>query len=225
MRRPPFLQVPALGLQWKKRFGKARPSRFWSPARCSWSSSTAPSSPRRCRRWRRSFGVAPVDLNVGISAYMLTVAVFIPASGWVTDRFGARVVFASAIATFTLASMLCAASGTLLAVHRGAHAAGHRAGDDGPGRAPHRVAQHREAAPDPRHRAFSPGRHSTAPVIGPPLGGLITTYSSWPWIFLLNVPLGLIGLALALIYPEYPRRRAGPSTGADFASPALQASA
>src|SRR5215471_598122 len=60
-----------------------------------------------------TFGVAPVDLNIGISAYMLTVAVFIPASGWVTDRFGARAVFASAIVAFTVSSVLCAASGTL----------------------------------------------------------------------------------------------------------------
>src|SRR3974390_3806582 len=56
----------------------------------------------------QSFGVAPVDLNVGMSAYLLTVAVFIPASGWVTDRFGARSVFASAIATFIVASVACA---------------------------------------------------------------------------------------------------------------------
>src|SRR5215470_7041021 len=56
-----------------------------------------------------SFAVAAVDLNVGMSAYLLTLAVFIPASGWVTDRFGARTVFASAIVTFTLSSVLCAA--------------------------------------------------------------------------------------------------------------------
>src|ERR1700757_3289490 len=60
-----------------------------------------------------TFGVAAVDLNIGISAYLLTVAVFIPASGWVTDRFGARVVFASAIATFTIASIVCAVSTSL----------------------------------------------------------------------------------------------------------------
>ena len=60
----------------------------------------------------QSFGVAAVDLNIGMSAYLLTVAVFIPASGWVTDRFGARTVFAAAIVTFTLSSVLCAASGT-----------------------------------------------------------------------------------------------------------------
>src|SRR5215475_3849997 len=63
----------------------------------------------------QSFAVAAVDLNIGISAYLLTVAVFIPASGWATDRFGARAVFASAIAIFTIASVLCASSGTLAA--------------------------------------------------------------------------------------------------------------
>src|SRR6266478_7096473 len=60
-----------------------------------------------------SFGVAAVDLNIGMSAYLLTVAVFIPASGWITDRFGARAVFASAIATFLVASLACAARSTL----------------------------------------------------------------------------------------------------------------
>src|SRR5262249_28549736 len=64
-------------------------------------------------RMAESFAVAASDLNVGMSAYLLTVAVFIPASGWMTDRFGARTVFASAIATFTVSSVLCAASGTL----------------------------------------------------------------------------------------------------------------
>src|ERR1700753_2237175 len=60
-----------------------------------------------------SFGVAAVDINIGISAYLLTGAVFIPASGWGAGRYGARVVFASAIAVFTLSSILCAASGSL----------------------------------------------------------------------------------------------------------------
>src|SRR5206468_3473203 len=60
-----------------------------------------------------SFGVAAVDLNIGMSAYLLTLAVFIPASGWIADKFGARTVFTSAIATFTLASILCGSSGSL----------------------------------------------------------------------------------------------------------------
>ena len=88
----------------------------------------------------QSFGVAAVDLNIGMSAYLLTVAVFIPASGWVADRFGARVVFASAIVAFTLASVVCAASGTLWAVHGRARDAGRRRRHDGAGRASHRAA-------------------------------------------------------------------------------------
>src|ERR1700712_2056993 len=58
----------------------------------------------------RSFHVTPIDMNIGMSAYMLALAVFIPASGWVADRFGARSVFATAVALFTLTSLLCAAS-------------------------------------------------------------------------------------------------------------------
>ena len=61
----------------------------------------------------RAFAIAPVDLNVGISAYLLTLGVFIPVSGWVADRFGSRRVFASAIVVFTLASLLCGAAQTL----------------------------------------------------------------------------------------------------------------
>ena len=64
-----------------------------------------------------SFRVAPVDLNVGMSAYLRTLAVFIPASGWIADKLGGRSVFACAIATFTIASVLCGLSDTL-ATHR-----------------------------------------------------------------------------------------------------------
>jgi MFS family permease len=61
----------------------------------------------------KSFAVAPVDLNVGLSAYLLTLAVLIPASGWIADRFGARTVFASAIVMFTVSSILCGLSNAL----------------------------------------------------------------------------------------------------------------
>jgi EmrB/QacA subfamily drug resistance transporter len=144
-----------------------------------------------------TFEVAPVDLNIGISAYLLTVAVFIPACGWVTDRFGARVVFGSAIATFTIASILCAASGTLFAFTSARILQGIGGAMMVPvGRL---IVLRNTEKPDLiRAIAFLTWPALTAPVVGPPLGGLITTYSSWPWIFLLNVPLGIIGLALAL---------------------------
>jgi EmrB/QacA subfamily drug resistance transporter len=146
----------------------------------------------------QSFGVAPVDLNVGMSAYLLTVAVFIPASGWVTDRFGAQTVFASAIVTFTVASVLCAASGSLWAFT----AARVLQGIGGAMMVPVGrliVLRNTEKQHFVRMIAYLTWPALAAPVVGPPLGGFITTYSSWQWIFLLNVPLGIAGLALALI--------------------------
>jgi EmrB/QacA subfamily drug resistance transporter len=145
-----------------------------------------------------SFGVTPVDLNIGMSAYLLTVAVFIPASGWLTDRFGARSVFASAIVTFTVASVLCAASPTLWAFT----AARVLQGIGGAMMVPVGrliVLRNTEKQHFVRMIAYLTWPALAAPVVGPPLGGLITTVSSWPWIFLLNVPLGIAGLTLALI--------------------------
>jgi EmrB/QacA subfamily drug resistance transporter len=146
----------------------------------------------------QSFGVAPVDLNIGISAYLLTVAVFIPASGWLTDRFGARTVFASAIVTFTVASLLCAASPALWAFT----AARVLQGIGGAMMVPVGrliVLRNTEKQHFVRMIAYLTWPALAAPVVGPPLGGLITTYSSWPWIFLLNVPLGIAGLAFAVV--------------------------
>src|SRR5215831_2545482 len=146
----------------------------------------------------QSFGVAAVDLNIGMSAYLLTVAVFIPASGWVTDRFGARTVFASAIVAFTLSSVLCSASGTLWQFT----AARVLQGIGGAMMVPVGrliVLRNTEKQHFVRMIAYLTWPALTAPVVGPPLGGLITTYSSWQWIFLLNVPLGVAGLGLALI--------------------------
>jgi EmrB/QacA subfamily drug resistance transporter len=146
----------------------------------------------------QSFGVAAVDLNIGMSAYLLTVAVFIPASGWVTDRFGARTVFATAIVTFTLSSVLCAASSTLWEFT----AARVIQGIGGAMMVPVGrliVLRNTEKQHFVSMIAYLTWPALTAPVVGPPLGGLITTYTSWQWIFLLNVPLGVAGLGLALI--------------------------
>jgi EmrB/QacA subfamily drug resistance transporter len=164
-----------------------------------------------------SFGVAPVDLNIGMSAYLLTVAVFIPASGWVTDRFGARSVFASAIVTFTVASVLCAASGSLCAFT----AARVLQGIGGAMMVPVGrliVLRNTEKQHFVRMIAYLTWPALAAPVVGPPLGGFITTYSSWQWIFLLNVPLGVAGLSLALILiPNSKGERNGAFDWAGFA--------
>jgi EmrB/QacA subfamily drug resistance transporter len=145
----------------------------------------------------RSFHVLPVDLSIGITAYLLTLAVFIPVSGWVADRFGVRTVFASAIAVFTAASALCGLTHGLAAFT----AARVVQGIGGSMMVPiGRLAVLRATRKEDLMRAIAfitwPGL--VAPVIGPPLGGFITTYASWRWIFYLNVPLGLIGIALSL---------------------------
>jgi EmrB/QacA subfamily drug resistance transporter len=156
----------------------------------------------------RSFGVHPADMSLGITSYLLTLAVFIPISGWAADRFGLKTVFGSAIAVFTAASVLCATTGTL---HSFA-AARVLQGIGGAMMVPvGRLAVLRATPKDGLMRAIAiitwPGL--VAPVIGPPLGGFITTYSSWRWIFYLNLPLGLIGLFVALRYLDNTRENAG----------------
>jgi EmrB/QacA subfamily drug resistance transporter len=144
-----------------------------------------------------SFRVAAVDLNIGMSAYLLTLAVFIPASGWIADKFGARTVFTSAIATFTLASILCGSSGSLWQF------IGARVlqGIGGALMVPTGrliVLRNTEKQHLMRAIAYLTWPALSAPILGPPLGGLITSYASWRWIFLLNIPLGLIAIAVAL---------------------------
>jgi EmrB/QacA subfamily drug resistance transporter len=144
-----------------------------------------------------SFGAQPVDLNIGLSAYMLTLAVFIPASGWIADRLGAKTVFTTAVAIFTLSSILCGASNSLWPFVE----ARVLQGIGGAMMVPvgrlivlrNTEKQHLMAA-----IAYLTWPGLAAPLLGPPLGGLIATYTSWRWIFLLNVPLGIAAIALAL---------------------------
>ncbi|WP_158944016.1 MFS transporter [Granulicella sp. S190] len=149
----------------------------------------------------RSFHVGAVNLNIGMTAYLLTLAVFIPISGWVADRFGARSVFASAIAVFTIASLFCGASRTLtqFTLMRILQGFG------GAMMVPvGRLIVLRTTPKDKLTQAIAyitwPGL--TALVIGPPLGGFITTYASWHWIFFLNLPLGVMALILTLLWIE-----------------------
>jgi EmrB/QacA subfamily drug resistance transporter len=146
-----------------------------------------------------SFRVSPVDLNLGMTAYMLTLAVFIPVSGWVADRLGARTVFSAAIALFTFASILCGISNGLWEFT----AARILQGIGGAMMVPVgrlvvlRITEKKDLM---RSIAYITWPGLAAPVIGPPMGGFITTYSSWRWIFFLNVPLGLIGIVLATLW-------------------------
>jgi EmrB/QacA subfamily drug resistance transporter len=144
-----------------------------------------------------SFGIDPVDVNVAISAYLVTVAVLIPASGWVVDRFGPRPVFASAIAVFTLASVGCAASASLpmLVAMRVLQGVG------GAMMVPvGRLAVLRFSGKANLVRAIAllTWPALAAPVLAPVLGGAIATVGSWRWIFAVNVPIGVAGFLLSL---------------------------
>ena len=145
----------------------------------------------------RSFGTSPIGLNVGITAYLLTLAMFIPMSGWVTDRVGSRTVFASAIALFTCSSVLCGMCNSLPEFT----CARILQGVGGAMMVPvGRLVVLRSTAKRDLVTAIAyitwPGL--VAPILGPPLGGFITTYFSWRWIFFLNVPLGFIALLCTL---------------------------
>ncbi|MGI4778093.1 MAG: MFS transporter [Janthinobacterium lividum] len=145
----------------------------------------------------QSFGVAPVELSTGISAYLLALAVFIPVSGWVADRFGPRRVFTAAILVFTLASVACGLAQSLPAFV----CARVVQGMGGALMVPvGRLVVLRSTSKTDLVRAIAtitwPGL--AAPVLGPPLGGWIATTWSWHWIFFLNVPLGLAAMFFSL---------------------------
>src|SRR5882672_6468828 len=146
----------------------------------------------------KSFHVNPVDLNIGMTAYLLMLAVFIPISGWVADRIGARTVFAAAIAVFTASSVLCGLSHGMWEFT----AARIVQGIGGAMMVP--VGRLVVLRTTEKHNLMEAIAYITwpglvAPVVGPPLGGFITTYASWHWIFFLNVPLGIVGLGLTFL--------------------------
>ncbi|KPO00759.1 MFS transporter [Klebsiella sp. AA405] len=150
----------------------------------------------------RDFGVTAVELNIGISAYLITLAVLIPASGWIADRFGARAIFTLALAIFTLASVSC---GLSTEVHIFV-AMRILQGVGGALMVP--VGRLAVLRTTPKHQLIKAIATLTwpalvAPIIGPPLGGFITRYASWHWIFFINVPLGLAAIILSLrIIPD-----------------------
>ncbi len=150
----------------------------------------------------RDFGVTAVELNIGISAYLITLAVLIPASGWIADRFGARAIFTLALAIFTLASVFC---GLSTEVHIFV-AMRILQGVGGALMVP--VGRLAVLRTTPKHQLIMAIATLTwpalvAPIIGPPLGGFITRYASWHWIFFINVPLGLAAIILSLrIIPD-----------------------
>jgi EmrB/QacA subfamily drug resistance transporter len=152
------------------------------------------------------FGVSVSDASLGITAYVLALAIVLPASGWLSDRFGARVVFCAALAAFTLASLWCAWSSSFAEFTVARVLQGGSAALMSPvGRLV--VLASTDKAGLMRAIATITWPGLIAPVIAPPLGGFITSVASWHWIFLVNVPLGLLGIALAM--RVLPREAAG----------------
>ena len=138
----------------------------------------------------------PVALKLALTSYFLSLAVFLPLSGWVADKFGARHVFRSAIVVFTLGSILCGFSNSLLTII----IARSIQGMGGAMMTPvGRLVLVRTA---PRHELVRAMAWLTipalvGPLIGPPLGGFLATYADWRYIFWINVPIGLLGVVLA----------------------------
>jgi len=147
----------------------------------------------------RSFGVSPLHMGAALTSYLLGLALFIPASGYFADRFGARKIFRLAIAIFTLGSILCGQSRSLPFLV----AARLFQGMGGAMMVPvGRLVLLRTVAVEDMVSAMSwlmvPAL--LGPVVGPPLGGFIVTYLSWRWIFYINVPIGILGLYLATVF-------------------------
>jgi EmrB/QacA subfamily drug resistance transporter len=147
----------------------------------------------------KSFHVGPLQMNVALTSYLLSLAVFIPASGRVADRYGCRTVFRAAIAIFVTGSVLCAQSGSLgmLVASRVLQGLG------GAMMMPvGRLVLLRTIPRAELVRAMGwvmvPGQ--IGPVLGPPLGGAFVTYLSWHWIFYINVPIGLFGMVMVGLF-------------------------
>lgn len=153
-----------------------------------------------------TLGTSVVDMNVIITSYLLAVAVFVPVSGWAADRFGARRVFTAAILLFTLSSIGCAVSQTLPQLVLGRSLQGLAGAMMVP---VGRIILLRKVPKDEllKAMAFLSLPALLGPLIGPPVGGFFVTYASWHWIFLINVPVGLLGILLVRrhIRDDYPR--------------------
>jgi EmrB/QacA subfamily drug resistance transporter len=159
----------------------------------------------------RAFGANPTHMNVALTSYLVSLAVFIPASGWMADRYGTRNVFRAAIAVFTIGSILCGRADTLtfLVLARIFQGIG------GAMMVPVGRLLLLRTVPKSELVAAMAWLSTPAligPVVGPPLGGFIVTYFSWPLIFDINIPIGILGIVLITLYVEDVRE----PTGAKF---------
>jgi EmrB/QacA subfamily drug resistance transporter len=143
----------------------------------------------------KDLGTSPITLKMGVTAYLLSLAIFLPASGWIADRFGPRNVFRIAIGVFVIGSLVCATATSL------PHFVAGRIVQGSAGALMAPVARlllvrsvDKQSLVDAMAWLSIPAL--LGPVLGPPVGGFITTYASWHWIFLINVPVGIAGIFL-----------------------------
>jgi len=164
----------------------------------------------------RSLSVTPAYLSLAITSYLLSLAIFIPISGWMADRFGARRVYCIAIAIFTVSSAFCALAsglGFLVAMRI-------LQGLGGAMMSP--VARLILLRSFPKSQYLVATAYMTTPALigpiaGPVLGGFITQYFSWHWIFLINIPVGIANILLVLkLVENIPPQRTGPFDFAGF---------
>jgi EmrB/QacA subfamily drug resistance transporter len=146
-------------------------------------------------------GSTPLELKLAITSYLLALAIFIPASGWMADRFGARTVFRTAIAVFMLGSIGCAMSGALshFVVARFFQGMGGAMMSPVGRLVLVRTVGKRNLV---NAMALLTMPALIGPMMGPALGGFITTYATWHWIFFINIPIGILGITLVTLFFE-----------------------
>jgi EmrB/QacA subfamily drug resistance transporter len=147
----------------------------------------------------RDLDVGPITLKLAMTSYLVALGIFIPLSGWAADRFGAKRVFITAIAVFMAGSLLCATAGSVEAFVLARFLQGMGGSMTVPvGRAILLKSTKKSELVSAMAMFTIPG--VIGPLIGPPVGGFITTYFRWEWIFLINIPIGIIGIALSAIF-------------------------
>jgi len=164
----------------------------------------------------RDLGLDPISLKLAVTSYLVSLAVFIPVSGWVADRLGACTTFRLALAVFMAASIGCAYSSSLseFVCWRAVQGLG------GAMMVP--VGRMVVVRAVPKHElvralSFIAMPALIGPMLGPPLGGLIVTNADWRWIFFVNIPIGILGIALASIFIPQMREATAPLDVKGFA--------
>ncbi len=147
----------------------------------------------------QDIGTDPISLKLALASYLVALAIFIPISGWMADRYGARNVFRGAIAVFMLGSIACAFADSLFSFV----VARFLQGMGGSMMTP--LSRLILIRTTPKKDLVNAWAWLTMPALfgplaGPPVGGFLTTYFSWHWIFYINIPIGLAGILLATKY-------------------------